>query len=83
MEELDIVAESKVAERFGLSIKTLRNWGSAGYGPVRVPVGRNAFYSESDIRAWFQELAALAAADMRAKNPRRLCRSRDNGSATA
>lgn len=65
--ELNIITEIEVAETFGISIKTLRNWATLGYGPTRVVVGRNAFYGAPEVRAWFQKLTAQAAANMKAK----------------
>ena len=41
--------DEELAERYGLSRLTLRNWRSLGTGPRAIKVGRRALYPESEV----------------------------------
>jgi predicted DNA-binding transcriptional regulator AlpA len=43
---------AELAERYGMSPLTLRNWRCAGIGPRSIKVGRNALYPESEVARW-------------------------------
>ncbi len=41
--------DAQLAERYGLSPLTLRNWRSLGIGPRAIKVGRRALYPDSEV----------------------------------
>lgn len=43
---------AELAERYGISPLTLRNWRYLGIGPRPIKVGRNALYPESEVARW-------------------------------
>lgn len=47
-----------VAERYGVSIDTVRKWRHEGTGPAGVRFGRHVRYSIGEIERWEQEQAA-------------------------
>jgi len=47
-----------VAERYGVSIDTVRKWRHEGTGPHGVRFGRHVRYSLAVVEAWEQERAA-------------------------
>lgn len=44
-----LMDEHEVALRFGLSVKTLRNWRVRGVGPRFLKIGRAVRYRESEL----------------------------------
>jgi transcriptional regulator with XRE-family HTH domain len=42
----------ELAERYGMSPNTLRNWRCAGIGPRAIKVGRRALDPESEVARW-------------------------------
>ncbi len=45
----------QVAERYGMSPKTLANWRSLGLGPKPLKAGRRVLYPESELARWEAE----------------------------
>jgi DNA-binding transcriptional MerR regulator len=45
----------EVAERYGLAVKTLRNWRSIGYGPKAIKIGNRVRYAETELARWEAE----------------------------
>ncbi len=45
----------EVAERYGLTPKTLRNWRSLGIGPRSIKAGSKVLYRESELARWEAE----------------------------
>ena len=41
--------DEELAERYGLSRLTLRNWRSLGIGPRSIKIGNRALYRDSDV----------------------------------
>jgi hypothetical protein len=39
----------EVGARYGLALKTLRNWRASGIGPGYIRVGRRVLYPESEL----------------------------------
>ena len=53
LERLDqLWAPEQVAERYGLSPYTLRNWRCMGVGPRSIKAGRKVLYREADLAKW-------------------------------
>ena len=47
-----------VAERYGVSVATVRKWRHEGTGPVGVRFGRHVRYSVAELERWEREQAA-------------------------
>jgi len=48
----DLLTEDQVANQFGLTVATLRNWRSQRRGPRATKVGRRCFYRRASLSAW-------------------------------
>lgn len=56
-----LLSEIDVAERFGLSVHTLRKWRWAGRGPRFLKVGGRAVrYREEDLTAFLADVGSAA-----------------------
>lgn len=43
---------AELAGRYGVTVKTLRNWRHLGIGPRAIKVGARPFYPESEVARW-------------------------------
>lgn len=50
-----------VAERLGITTKTLDRWHARGDSPPRFRVGRKVYYDAAKFTDWLEEKARLAA----------------------
>jgi hypothetical protein len=57
----DIFTEEEAAARYKVTSRTFRRWRYLRSGPVWFPVGRLVRYRRSDLLAWEQRQAAMAA----------------------
>ncbi len=46
-----------VAEYFGISVETIYQWRSRGYGPPGRRIGKHVRYKPEDVEAWFEAQA--------------------------
>ena len=51
----DLLTEKQVAEKTGLSIKTLQAWRWYGKGPKYVKLGKSVRYKVGDVLDWIEE----------------------------
>jgi predicted DNA-binding transcriptional regulator AlpA len=49
-----LLTPEAVAERIGVTEKSLTNWRGAGTGPAFVRAGRLIRYREADVTAWIE-----------------------------
>jgi len=50
--ETPFLTRAELAERWGISIRTLENWARAGRGPEHRRFGHRAMYRLSDVEAY-------------------------------
>lgn len=50
-----------VADRYGVSVATIRKWRHEGTGPAGVKFGRHVRYSLAELERWEREQAAKAS----------------------
>ena len=43
---------AELADRYQVTVKTLRNWRYLGVGPRPVKIGRHPFYPDSEVARW-------------------------------
>lgn len=55
------MSNEEVAERYGVSIATVRKWRHEGTGPAGVKFGRHVRYSVAELERWEREQAAKQA----------------------
>lgn len=56
------LSTAEAAASIGVSAKTLRNWRSAGRGPVYVKLGNRVSYRTTDLDAWLADQVVGGAA---------------------
>lgn len=52
------LSNEDLAERYGVSVETVRKWRHRGTGPMAVVFGRRVRYSLDEIERWEHEQAA-------------------------
>lgn len=53
----------QLADRLGISHRTLERWRLEGVGPIYRKLGRRVVYLESDIQSWIDEQARRSTSD--------------------
>ena len=43
---------AELADRYEITLKTLRNWRYQGIGPRPIRIGRRPFYPDSEVARW-------------------------------
>jgi predicted DNA-binding transcriptional regulator AlpA len=55
--------ETALADRLGLSVRTLQRWRWQGKGPAYLKLGHRVAYREEDVRAWEEKIRKLGDDD--------------------
>ena len=63
VKQVILLPQRTVAERLGVTARTIERWRAEGAGPPFLKVGRGVRYDESDLSAWLAARRRLSTSD--------------------